>query len=310
MKIDRLMSIVLVLLDKKRISARELADMFEVSLRTVYRDIDAIDLAGIPIRSIPGINGGFEIMPRYKLDNKVFTTSDLAAILTGLSGLSDMLRGDELLNAIAKIKSFVPAEKTKEIELKVNQIHIDLSEWMGNSNIQPYLETIKKALQENKLLTFDYIAHHGKKSIRIIEPYQLVLKSSHWYLHGYCRQRNDFRLFRLSRMSSLQLQEESFLPRNHQKPQLEFSDALSEIQTLITIRIHQSIMDRVLDYCTFESFSADGDEHYLVQFPFVENAYHYDILLGFGNKCECLKPLRIRNELIRRIQETAAVYED
>lgn len=248
MKIDRLMSIVLVLLDKKRVSARELADMFEVSLRTVYRDIDAIDLAGIPIRSIPGINGGFEIMPKYKLDNKVFTTSDLAAILTGLSGLSDMLRGDELLNAIAKIKSFVPAEKTKEIELKVNQIHIDLSEWMGNSNIQPYLETIKKALQENKLLTFDYIAHHGKKSIRIIEPYQLVLKSSHWYLHGYCRQRNDFRLFRLSRMSSLQLQEESFLPRNHQKPQLEFSDALAEIQTLITIRIHQSIMDRVLDY--------------------------------------------------------------
>lgn len=79
---------------------------------------------------------------------------------------------------------------------------------------------------------------------------------------------------------------------------------------MITIRIHQSIMDRVLDYCTFESFSSDGDEHYLVQFPFVENAYHYDILLGFGNKCECLKPLRIRNELIRRIQETAAVYED
>ena len=79
---------------------------------------------------------------------------------------------------------------------------------------------------------------------------------------------------------------------------------------MITIRIHRSIMDRVLDYCTFESFSADGDEHYLVQFPFVENAYHYDILLGFGNKCECLKPLRIRNELIRRIQETAAFYED
>ncbi len=310
MKIDRLMSIVLVLLDKKRVSAQELADMFEVSLRTVYRDIDAIDLAGIPIRSIPGVNGGFEIMPKYKLDNKVFTTSDLAAILTGLSGLSDMLRGDELLNAITKVKSFIPAEKTKEIELKINQIHIDLSEWMGNSHIQPYLETIKKALQENKLLIFNYIAHHGKQSQRIVEPYQLVLKSSHWYLHGYCRQRNDFRLFRLSRMSSLQLQEESFLSRNHQKPQLAFSDALAEIQTMITIRIHRSIMDRVLDYCTFESFSADGDEHYLVQFPFVENEYHYDILLGFGNKCECLKPLRIRNELIRRIQETAAVYED
>ena len=132
MKIDRLMSIVLVLLDKKRISARELADMFEVSLRTVYRDIDAIDLAGIPIRSIPGINGGFEIMPKYKLDNKVFTTSDLAAILTGLSGLSDMLRGDELLNAIAKIKSFVPAEKTKEETEEENMMPYSSSPYRKN----------------------------------------------------------------------------------------------------------------------------------------------------------------------------------
>ena len=191
MKVDRLVSIIMTLLDKKRMGAQELADMFEVSPRTIYRDIDAINLAGIPIRSISGVGGGFEIMPEYKIDKKVFSTADLSAILMGLSSLSNMVRGDELVNALAKVKSFIPAEKAKDIEIKTNQICIDLSPWIGNQNIQPYLETIKAALQNCRLLSFEYIAHHGNKTVRIVEPYQLVLKSSHWYFYGYCYHRND-----------------------------------------------------------------------------------------------------------------------
>lgn len=309
MKVDRLLSIIMILLDKERISAQELADMFEVSLRTIYRDIDAIDLAGIPIHSTSGVGGGFEIMPNYKIDKKVFSAADLSAILTGLSGLSNMIQGGELINALAKVKSFVPADRAKEIELKVNQIYIDLSQWMGNSNIQPYLDMIKTALQESKLLSFAYVAHHGNKAVRTVEPYQLVLKSSHWYLQGYCHKRNDFRLFRISRMSNLQIQEETFTLRDFQKPQLEFTEILSAMQTEIKIRIHKSIMDRVLDYCAYENFSPDGAEHYIVSFPFVENGYHYDILLSFGDKCECLEPLHIRTEIKRRIHEIAAIYE-
>lgn len=309
MKVDRLMSIVLVLLDKERISAQELADMFEVSLRTIYRDIDAIDLAGIPIRSTSGVGGGFEIMPNYKIDRKVFSSADLSAILIGLSSLSDMIRTDELINALTKVKSFIPADRAKEIELKVNQICIDLSQWMGNKNIQPYLKIIKTSLQESRLLTFKYIAHHGNKTARTVEPYQLVLKSSHWYLHGYCHERKDFRLFRLSRMSNLQIQKEVFTLRNYQQPQLEISDILATMQIEIKIRIHKSIMDRVLDYCSFENFCLDGDEHYIVTFPFIENDYHYDILLSFGNKCECLEPLHVRNKIKQRICDIASIYE-
>lgn len=127
MKIDRLVSIIMVLLDKERIGAQELADMFEVSPRTVYRDIDTINMAGIPIRSIPGVGGGFEIMQKYKIDKNVFSADDLSAILMGLSSLSDMIRGNELINALAKIKSFIPADKANAIELKANQIYIDSS---------------------------------------------------------------------------------------------------------------------------------------------------------------------------------------
>lgn len=308
MKVDRLVSIIMLLLDKKRIGAQELADMFEVSPRTIYRDIDAINMAGIPIRSMPGVGGGFEVMPEYKIDKKVFSTNDLSALLMGLSSLSGMVRDDELVNALAKVKSFIPADRAKDIELKVNQICIDLSPWIGNGNLQPYLKIIKAALQDSRLLTFDYIAHHGNKTARTVEPYQLVLKGSHWYLQGYCRKRNDFRLFRLSRMSNLQIQEELFAPRDYQKPQLDFDDILSAMQTKIKIRIHKSIIDRVLEFCSYDDFLPDGDEYYIVGFPFVENEYHYDILFSFGDKCECLEPLHIRAEMKRRANDIVNIY--
>ena len=309
MKIDRLVSIIMILLEKERLGARELADMFEVSPRTIYRDIDTINMAGIPVRSISGVGGGFEIMREYKLDRKVFSTADLSAILMGLSGLSTMIRGDELVNALAKVKSFVPADKAKDIELKANQIFIDLSPWMGNRNIQPYLEIIKTAMQESRLLTFEYVAHHGNITARTVEPYQLVLKNSHWYLQGYCHERSDFRLFRLSRISNLQSLKEAFTPRDCQKPTLDFSEAFGTMHAKIKIRIHKSIMDRVLDLCAYEDFSADGDEHYIVNFPFIENDYYYDILLGFGDKCQCLEPQNVRVEMKRRIHDIAALYE-
>lgn len=307
MKVDRLVSIIMLLLEKERVGAQELAEMFEVSPRTIYRDIDAINMAGIPVRSTSGVGGGFEIMQQYKLDKNVFSTSDLSAILMGLSNLSGVMRGDELVSALAKVKSFIPADRAKDIEVKANQICIDLSPWMGNRNIQPYFEMIKTALQESRLLSFEYIAHHGNKTTRTVEPYQLVLKSSHWYLQGYCHKRNDFRLFRLSRISNLKIQEETFEPRDYQKPILDSAGILKTMQTRIKIRIHKSVMDRMLDYCAYEDFSPDGDKHYIVDFPFIENEYYYDILLSFGDKCECLEP-HIRKEMKHKIQEIAALY--
>lgn len=309
MKVDRLISIIMILLDKERIGAQELADMFEVSPRTIYRDIDTINMAGIPVRSTSGVGGGFEIMPEYKIDKKVFSAADLSAILMGLSSLSNLIRGEELVNALAKVRSFIPVDKTKDIELKINQIYIDFSQWVGNRNIQPFLEIIKEALQESRLLSFEYIAHHGKKTTRTVEPYQLVLKSSHWYLQGYCHIRNDFRLFKLSRISNLQIKEETFAPRDYQKPMTDFTETLEALQTKIKIRVHKSVLDRILDYCSYEDLISDGDAHYLVTFPFIENAYYYDILLSFGDKCECLEPSHIRAELKRRIHAIAALYE-
>lgn len=310
MKVERLISIIMVLLDKERISAQTLADRFEVSLRTIYRDIDAINMAGIPVRSISGVGGGIEIMPNYKIDRKTFSTNDLSAILMGLSNISNMMQSKELSNALAKVKSFIPANSAKDIELKANQIYIDLSPWMGGRNAQNYLEMIKKALHEKNNLSFDYADRYGNKTTRSVEPYQLVMKNSHWYVHGYCLKRNDFRLFRLFRMSNLQLEDTFFTPRDFEKPQLDFTNEVATMVETIQIRIHQSVMDKVLDFCAYEQFAPDGDEHYIVDFPFIENDYYYTILFSFGNKCECLEPQHIRTEMKRRVNELATMYEN
>lgn len=310
MKVSRLVSIIMILLDKERISAQELANMFEVSKRTIYRDVDAINMAGIPIRATSGVGGGFEIMKNYKMDKKVFSTADISTILTGLSSLSNMMQSNELINALAKVKSFIPVDRADEIKLKTDQIHIDLSQWIDYRNVQSYLEIIKIALQENKLLSFEYADRHGNKTEREAEAYQIVLKGNHWYFQGYCYKRNDFRLFKLARISNLKLEEIFFTPRVYQKPLLDFMDILETIQTKIKLRIHESVMDRVLDYCMYEDFSPDGAEYYIVTFPFIENEYYYNILLSFGDKCECLEPLHIRTELKRKIDDLAKLYEN
>lgn len=308
MKIDRLVSIIMILLEKERISAQELAKMFEVSTRTIYRDIEAISMAGIPVLATSGSGGGIEIMKDYKVDKKIFSTDDLSALLMGLSNISGMVRGSEVANALAKVKSFIPSEKAKSIELKASQIYIDLTPWEGNASVKNALEIIKKALQENRLLIFTYIDGHGSKTSRTVEPYQLVFKSRAWYVQTFCRLKNDYRLFRLSRMSELKMLEETFTPREYQKPFLDFEETARSLQTDIKIRIHKSVLDRILDFCPYERLSQDGEDYYLADYPFFDSDYYYDMLLSLGDKCEILEPAHVREKLKQKIKNLAKVY--
>jgi predicted DNA-binding transcriptional regulator YafY len=171
------------------------------------------------------------------------------------------------------------------------------------------IDTIKTALTDSKLISFDYIGHFGKKTTRKVESYQLVFKANRWYLYGFCLLRKDFRLFCLSRILNINLENKTFTVRDLPKPQLQIDDILNDRQTNIKLRIHSSIMDRVLDFCAFESFIPDGEEHFIVDFPFIENDYYYGFLLSFGNKCECLEPKYIRSELTKRANEISSIYD-
>lgn len=298
----------MVLLERKKVSAAKLADMFEVTPRTIYRDIETINSAGIPIITYPGINGGIGIMEEYKVDKKLFTTSDIATLLMGLGSISKAMTNDEIINTLAKVKGLVPEEQIRDIELKSNQITIDLAPWIGNRSMQLNLEKIKTALNHKKLLSFKYSNRDGKRSNRKVEPYRLVLKEANWYLQGYCVSRQDYRVFKLSRISALEILDEIFIPREFDSRSLGAWDYIERNIIAIKLLVHESLRDRMVEYSGEENIEPCGNNKLIVKFPFIEDEFGYNLLLSFGDKCECLEPQNVREELIRRIKNMLVAY--
>ncbi|GKU30557.1 helix-turn-helix transcriptional regulator [Clostridium folliculivorans] len=309
MKIDRIISIIMLLLERKQISATKLAEMFEVSPRTIFRDVETISLAGIPIVASPGVNGGISIMEEYKIEKKLFTVSDITSLLIGLGSIHSTMTSEEVLNTMAKIKGLVPADQIRDIELKSKQITVDHTPWIGNKDPNVNLEKIRTALSENNLISFKYSAQNGIKSERKIEPYRLVLKSLSWYLQGYCTTRNDFRTFKLSRISSLELLEETFIPREFDYKALEISNNLEKKIIQIKLLIDESIRDLIIEFCGVENIKPHGNNKFIVSFPFTEDDFSYSMILRLGDKCECLEPENVRLEIIRRVENLLNVYK-
>lgn len=307
MKLERMLSIVMTLLERDKASAKYFADKFEVSPRTIYRDAEALALAGIPIVSVPGVNGGLSIMPGYKVDKKLFTTSDITNLLTGMQSIAPTL-GQEGTATLARLRSLIPQEQVGEIELRSNQLTIDLSSWMGNHNLHEHLALIKKAIAKNRLLNFAYAPREGGQSARRVEPHRLVLKENKWYLQAFCMSKNGFRLFKLSRMSAPELSKETFTPRGLPAIIPEFIDKMQARQIPLKLLIDETLRERLLDYCPPDHFTLREDGRWLVHFPFVPDDYGYGILLGFGENCECLSPPKVREELTQRIKRMAKLY--
>lgn len=309
MKIDRLLSIIMTLIEHKKISATKLAEMFEVTPRTIYRDIETINAAGIPIVAFPGSHGGISIMEGYKLDRNVFTSSDLVTLLIGLGSISSTLSTKEMVHTITKVKGLIPDEQAKQIELKSNQIVIDLTTWAGNKTIHDNVHKIKDAISGNNYIIFHYTDGNGKKSRRKVEPYQLVLKESQWYMQGYCFLKKEFRIFKLTRMSLLQLKKATFSPRAFTPKAMDGAGWIDKRIIYIKVVIHETIRDRIVERCGEEHIKSIGNNKLMLKIPFTEDEHGYNFLLGLGDKCECLAPARVRQELTRRIQELLKIYK-
>jgi predicted DNA-binding transcriptional regulator YafY len=299
----------MLLLERKQISATKLAEMFEVTPRTIYRDVETISMAGIPIIAYPGVNGGISILDEYKIEKKLFTISDITALLIGLGSINATMSSEEVLNTMAKIKGLVPAEQIRYIELKTNQITVDHTPWIGNKNKNLNLEEIRTALTENRLISFNYSSQNGIKSQRKIEPYRLVLKNSNWYLQGYCITRNDFRIFKLSRISSLDLIEETFVPREFDYKVLEVSSNIEKKSIPIKLLIDESLRDMMIEFCGEENIEPCENNKFVVCFPLVEDDFSYSMILRLGDKCECLEPENVRLEVIRRVENLLNIYK-
>lgn len=309
MKIQRLIAILTVLLRTDCLPASALAEKFQVSVRTIYRDIETLEQAGIPIVTIPGVHGGVGIVEEYKIDKKLFTSRDISTLLTSLSTVSGAMDLGALNQTAEKIRALIPPEQVQAIEVDARKLHIDLKPWGFNPHIGENLEHIQRALQGNRHMTFGYTTLKGESTLRRVEPHQLVLKENQWYLRAYCLDREDFRVFKLRRMEGIQVEDSSFAPRQFSQQMRDFRDWTHERMMEIQLLIHPDLVETMLDRCAEENMTPWEDGRVHVRMPFVESDLGYGYLMQQGHRCECIGPPHVREELRRRIKATMAVYE-
>ncbi len=308
MKLDRLVSIITVLLRRDRVSARELAELFEVSVRTILRDVEAINMAGIPIVTYQGANGGIGIAEGYKLDRSVLTGDDMAALITSVSGVASTLRDPKLGILLDKIKNTIPKSQQEAVNLKTSQIFIDLTPWGGSEQLKSTLELMRRAIEQQKELSFRYIDTDSRRTERVVQPYTLIMKGTGWYLYGFCRLRGAFRLFKVIRTRDLAVTDRTFtrmeLPAAPPEQEGD-TDRRSVVQLLLKFE-HGS------ENSAIEWFG-DGDLEYqpdglYVRSRLPENNWLYGWLLGFGPALEILEPLHVRQIVANMAQQVAEKY--
>ena len=308
MKIERLLSIIVILLERKKIPAPRLAEIFEVTTRTIYRDIDTLNAAGIPIVTYPGVNGGVGILEEFKIEKNLFTSEDLTSLLTGLSSINSTFSSSEITNALIKLKGIIPEKKLKDIEKKTNRIIIDLTPWKNTNNVSSDLKNIKSAMDKNKILTFKYEDRQRKKSTRKIEPYRIILKGNDWYVEGFCILREDFRYFKLSRISGLKVTNKSYIPREIPETEPE-NGPIRENIIRLKVSVDKSLKGEFTELYGEQCFISQKNNRYTADIPFADNEYSYRLLMGFADKCEILEPENIRGEFISRIKKASGFYK-
>ncbi|MBP1991102.1 helix-turn-helix transcriptional regulator [Paenibacillus eucommiae] len=304
MKIDRLLSIVILLMNRKRIQAKELADLFEVSVRTIYRDIDVIDHAGIPVMTYPGAGGGIGLVEGYRLDRNLLTHNDLAAIVTALRSISTSYSSHENQMLLEKINSIIPASKSDDFEFKTKQFIVDFSSWGDQGLMEEKLNKLKQAIEQLQVVAFTYCNADGDVTERSVEPYTLVLKKQRWYLYAYCRQREQFRLFKLFRMKDVVIHELYFVRQPISMEDMPWAKSWQppEQGTPLQLRFHAKVRHLAEEWFGVESLLEDGEGRYTVSVAFPEDNWLYGFILSFGEGVEVLEPAHIR-EKIKKIAE-------
>lgn len=287
MKIDRLIGIITILLQKEKITAPYLAQRFEVSRRTIIRDINTLCQAGIPIITTQGGDGGISIMEGYKIDKSILTTEDLQSIIAGLKSIDSISKTSNLEKLLLKL-----SPNNNAVVSLANSIVIDLSSHYKDS-LSEKINLIKKAIAENKLITFDYYYSKGETK-RKIEPYFIAFNWAAWYVFGWCTEREDFRLFKLNRLWNLNITDEDYSPRAIPPEKTDFVKVHTD-QNRIEVLFDKSVRFRLIEDYGLNCYT-EIDNGLLLELDYTNKDYIFGWILAFGDKAEVISPQDAREE--------------
>ncbi len=300
MQIHRLFEIVYLLLDKKTITARELAAHFEVSVRTILRDVETLCEAGIPIYTQQGKGGGISILDHFILNKTAISDEEQNQILFALQSLSttEQLETDGILS---KLRAFF--HKTDS-----NWIEVDFSRWGNREQDKEQFETLKQAILERKPLTFTYIDAFGRTTFRKIYPVKLAFKAKAWYLQGYCLEKQDYRTFKVSRMLSTKMSAEQYPDILPAAPAIEPKEMYSDSVVSLKLKFSPQVTHRIYDEFTKSNVIQNEAGETIVSIDLPEDPWLYGYLLSFGTHVQVIEPEHVRAQLIQEAKKIINSY--
>lgn len=309
MRLERLLAIVIILISRRHITAGELAERFSVTVRTIYRDIEAISAAGIPVVTRQGQGGGFEIMENYRLSRQVLTFRDMVALIGTFRGVSSILNNEDLQLALDKITSLVPRERRAELIDRCQQVAIDIVPWGPQDYLRSLFASINTAILEQQCVEFSYRDQKSITTTRRVEPMTLLFKGSTWYLFGYCCKRNDYRLFRLSRIRDLKILNQPFERRNQSYEDYLNIDSRTIPTHRILLRCSANIREAIEGGFGPECIVSEEDSYFTVALEMEDSDWLLGMLLSFGSHLEVLEPEFLRQRVIDSIKKVALLYQ-
>lgn len=294
---NRLFEIVYILMQKKKITAKELADRFEVSTRTIYRDIEILSRANIPIYAIKGKDGGIGILDEYVLNKTILSEEEQNQILFALQGMKKVVGQDEK-DILEKLSILF----NKKVD---DWIKIDFSNWSKNHIQENRFESIKSAILNKQLMKFIYCNSNGEESKRIVEPLQIWFKDKSWYLISYCRKKEDYRIFKVARIKECEILEEHFkreLPKG--KKDEKYNLKMIELE----LEINKEMAYRVYDEFEKEEITKNEKDNFIVKVQYPENEWVYGYILSFGEYAKVLSPDYAKTRIKNKLQKTLQNY--
>lgn len=301
MQINRLFEIIYILLSKKNITARELAERFEVSVRTIYRDIDTLSSSGIPIYTSQGKGGGISLLDNYVLDKSLLTEKEQNEILYALQSLSitQFPDTDTVLNKLSNLFN----------KNKTNWIDVDFSPWDSDEKGKSQFNMIKEAILNLRIIEFNYFSSSGEKCIRQVEPIKLIFKVNAWYLHGFCLTRNAYRTFKITRMSEIIITEDVFPKKDIYKLPENNNSQKTQKWINVTLNISCEGAYRVYDEFDEKDITKNPDGSFTVFTSLPENKWLVRYILSFGADIEVLSPHNIREMVHSELMKIYTKYQ-
>ncbi|EPH94306.1 HTH domain protein [Enterococcus faecalis 13-SD-W-01] len=309
MKVERLLTLLMLLLERKNIKATELAEILAVSKRTIYRDVDSLANAGIPIYTTTGPNGGIHIMEEYKVRKQLFTKNDLISLVTSLTTMEPTLPEQTFKYALAKLQSLVSKEIYEEVKRQSEAVVVDLAGWKPDTRENGYLTLFKEAMANHQLVTFDYFSGKQQATTREIEPYRLLHKGSSWYIQGYCLLRKEVRTFRFSRIEKLSSLPTTFVPRDFSVENFEQTLEKDYPLVEVTIKFPENHKREIIGLWGDQVIEHRKNGEYTAKVLILDTVQGYQTLLAMGASCEVTAPKRVRKYLTDTIASLTKIYK-